>query len=66
MALYEYRCEDCDNVFEVFKKMKDQTPEVCPKCLQFNTKKLISAPGWFDLRGKGFFQNDYPKAKEKK
>jgi len=66
MALYEYRCQECNGIFEVLKKMIDMTPEECPLCRQTNTIKLMSAPGLFNLKGKGFFCNDYPKKRKEK
>jgi putative FmdB family regulatory protein len=60
MPLYEFECLECKYVFEVIKKMKDQSIEMCPLC-KHPSKKLISSPGFFNLIGKGFFKNDYQK-----
>ena len=43
MAIYNYRCEDCDIIFEVQKLMADSSrPEPCPNCETEIEKKHIS------------------------
>ncbi len=32
MPLYEYRCANCDEQFEVLKSLADTDEENCPKC----------------------------------
>jgi putative FmdB family regulatory protein len=63
MPLYEYLCPKCGE-FEFHNKL-DEDLVVCPLC-KSKVEKLISCPGVFDLRGKGFYVNDYAKKKSKK
>jgi putative FmdB family regulatory protein len=59
MPIYEYQCNQCHEIFEIFHKITDEDCKVaCPKCLG-PAKKLISAPN-FVLKGTGFYVNDYP------
>ena len=58
MPIYEYQCDRCSEVFEIFHKIDDDCKVACPKCLG-PVKKLISAPN-FVLKGAGFYVNDYP------
>jgi putative FmdB family regulatory protein len=59
MPIYEYQCNHCNEIFEIFHKITDEDSKVvCPKCLG-PAKKLISAPN-FVLKGTGFYVNDYP------
>jgi putative FmdB family regulatory protein len=58
MPIYEYQCNHCSEVFEIFHKIDEDCKVACPKCLGA-TKKLISAPN-FILKGSGFYVNDYP------
>ncbi len=58
MPIYEYQCDRCSEVFEIFHKIDDDGQVACPKCLG-PVKKLISAPN-FVLKGSGFYVNDYP------
>ena len=42
MALYDYRCEDCTEMFEVDLPMgKKRPPQKCPVCNGYRTKKVI-------------------------
>lgn len=58
MPIYEYQCNDCSEIFEIFHKIDEDCKVACPKCLG-PTKKLISASN-FVLKGSGFYVNDYP------
>lgn len=58
MPIYEYQCNHCKEVFEIFHKTDEDDKVACPKCLG-PAKKLISAPN-FILKGSGFYVNDYP------
>jgi len=59
--IYDYRCEDCQNVFEVWAKVADPAPEACPKCASPKLVKVISAPA-FALKGSGWYTTDYKKS----
>jgi len=63
MPIYEYQCDHCSEVFEIFHKIDDDCKVACPKCLG-PVKKLISAPN-FVLKGAGFYVNDYPSESRK-
>ena len=58
MPIYEYQCNHCNEVFEIFHKIDEDCKVACPKCLG-PIKKLISATN-FVLKGSGFYVNDYP------
>jgi putative FmdB family regulatory protein len=58
MPIYEYQCNRCSEVFEIFHKIDEDCKVVCPTCLG-PAKKFISAPD-FVLKGSGFYVNDYP------
>jgi len=42
MPIYEYRCRDCDAMFDVL--VRDGTAVTCPHCGSPSLDKLISAP----------------------
>jgi putative FmdB family regulatory protein len=49
MPIYEYKCTDCDNIFEILttsSKLEDKV--LCSKCKSDNVTKLMSA-GSFKL-----------------
>jgi putative FmdB family regulatory protein len=58
MPIYEYECDGCNEIFEIFHKIDEDCKVACPKCLG-PARKLISAPN-FVLKGSGFYVNDYP------
>lgn len=44
MPIYEYRCDQCRNLFEVLAASATATVEIiCPKCGSHKTRKTISA-----------------------
>lgn len=58
MPIYEFRCPECGHEAEEYVPMgTDSWP--CPVCITVVMERLQSAPGGFDLRGSGFYTNDY-------
>lgn len=64
MPIYEYQCQQCRNIFEVFHKVEEEINPACPRCLG-QARRIISASN-FILKGSGFYVNDYPSASRKK
>lgn len=67
MPLYEFKCEDCGEVFETFARVFVDTDgndlsvsPTCPKCESIKTKKQISACT-FHLKGSGWAADGYSK-----
>ncbi|MBK1830950.1 zinc ribbon domain-containing protein [Verrucomicrobiaceae bacterium R5-34] len=60
MPNYDYRCEKCGNVFEVFQKMSDAKLESCPEpdC-DGAVKRLLGTGAGVIFKGSGFYQTDY-------
>jgi putative FmdB family regulatory protein len=66
MPTYEYLCEKCQDTFDVFQSMKDDTLTVCPqdKCLKKRwgkgqVKRSISGGAGLIFKGNGFYTTDY-------
>ncbi|MBS1984383.1 MAG: zinc ribbon domain-containing protein [Bdellovibrionales bacterium] len=59
--IYEYKCEDCGKVHEVWAKMSDPAPTECPFCKSAKLEKVISATS-FSLKGTGWYTTDYKKS----
>ncbi len=59
MPIYEYKCENCGEVFEVRQNYSDAPVTVHEKC-GGQVEKLISAPS-FNFKGSGWYVNDYGK-----
>lgn len=62
MPTYDYLCEACGHVFEVFKK-KPTRPRArkCPQC-GGPSRRQISGGGGFLFKGEGFYATDYRSA----
>jgi putative FmdB family regulatory protein len=60
MPMYEYKCESCDNQFELRQKFSDPPATECPQC-GGHVSKLISAAA-FALKGGGWHNEGYGSA----
>ena len=60
MPNYDYRCEKCSHVFEVFQKMSDPKLDICSEngC-GGQVKRLLGAGSGVIFKGSGFYQTDY-------
>jgi putative FmdB family regulatory protein len=71
MPNYDYKCETCDETFEVFQSMNDPKLTECPKedC-DGPVKRLLGTGAGIIFKGSGFYETDYRsdsyKAGEKK
>jgi putative FmdB family regulatory protein len=64
MPIYEYECEKCGAIEEVFQKFSDSPLETCPKC-SGKLHKLMSQSS-FHLKGTGWYVTDYANKSVKK
>lgn len=44
MAIYEYKCKNCQEVFEIIKGMNEKIDVKCPKCNSLDTMRIFSPP----------------------
>jgi len=58
MPTYEYKCLDCDEVFEEFQKITDPPITKCRRC-GGKVKRLISGGSGLLFKGTGFYITDY-------
>lgn len=58
MPTYEYRCSNCENLWEELQKISEPKLEECPKCHQKTAQRLISG-GSFILKGGGWYADLY-------
>jgi putative FmdB family regulatory protein len=53
MPIYEYKCKDCDNIFEILTTSSDNSGKIqCGKCKGERVNKLISAGSFRHNSGK--------------
>ncbi len=62
MPTYEYKCNHCGYVFELFQTMSAEPVKTCPKC-KGEVKRLIGPGSGPIFKGTGFYQTDYKNAK---
>ncbi|RME71159.1 MAG: FmdB family transcriptional regulator [Verrucomicrobia bacterium] len=62
MPTYEYSCQSCNEVIEVFQSMRDEPLKECPKCGQPGVKRLIGRGAGIIFKGSGFYETDYKRS----
>lgn len=60
MPTYEYECEKCKKVFDLFQSIKDEPIKKCPKC-GGKVHRLIGGGSGIIFKGSGFYETDYKK-----
>lgn len=63
MPVYEYECEACHKIVEMWQSMSDAPLATCPECTG-SVKKIISQSA-FHLKGGGWYADGYNSPKEK-
>jgi putative FmdB family regulatory protein len=61
---YEYRCDECERIFEVRQRISDPPLTLCDTC-GGPVRRLLS-PAPFILKGAGWYVTDYPSESRKK
>ena len=59
MPTYEYKCNNCDHLFEIYQSMKDDKLTKCPECGKKTLRRLIGTGGGLIFKGSGFYLTDY-------
>lgn len=59
MPIYEYRCQECQQIFEQWQKDYSDQEKPCPVCGS-RSQRLISNTS-FVLKGSGWYVTDYCK-----
>jgi putative FmdB family regulatory protein len=62
VPIYEYLCERCGKVHEVFQKANDKPPSRCDECGARKLAKLVSRSA-FQLKGGGWYSDLYASRK---
>jgi len=60
MPNYDYECQECGHLFEVFQRMSDPKLEDCPQdACGGRVKRLLGTGAGVIFKGSGFYQTDY-------
>jgi len=57
MPIYEYQCQECNNIVEALQAISDAPLTTCPDC-SGTMNKLISQSS-FQLKGGGWYSDGY-------
>ncbi len=57
MPIYEYRCNDCQQLFEEWQKGFEEKDMVCPVCGGVSSRLISNSA--FVLKGSGWYVTDY-------
>ena len=64
MPLYSYHCEQCDEVYENMRSIKQRDVKlICPRCKESCTRILDLSS--FQLKGGGWYKDGYSNKKQK-
>ena len=66
MPTYEYRCDACGHVLEIFQSITESPKRKCPECKRQKLKRIIGAGAGIIFKGSGFYQTDYRSESYKK
>ena len=60
MPNYDYQCEKCENLFEVFQSMNDKKLKKCPdRSCGGKVTRLLGTGAGIIFKGSGFYGTDY-------
>jgi len=59
VPIYEYRCDECGDSFDVMQRMSDDPLVTCTKC--GGTLRKVLHPVAIHFKGSGFYTTDYGK-----
>jgi len=57
MPIYEYRCSNCETVFEEMQRGFDEQTPACPTCANLAQRQISHTA--FILKGSGWYATDY-------
>ena len=59
MPTYEYQCDACDHLFELYQGINDPKKRKCPECGKLKLRRLLGTGSAVVFKGSGFYQTDY-------
>lgn len=65
MPVFDFRCLQCDHIFEFSRAFGNKTKPACPECKSKKTEKLMSPP-MVVFKGEGFYKTDSSKKQASK
>lgn len=66
MPTYDYKCDNCDHLMEVFQSITAKPLRKCPECGKLKLKRLLGTGAGLIFKGSGFYETDYRSESYKK
>jgi putative FmdB family regulatory protein len=66
MPTYDYECDACGHLFELFQSISDPVKKKCPECGKPKLRRLFGTGAAVVFKGSGFYQTDYRSESYKK
>lgn len=66
MPTYDYQCDACDHLFELYQGINDPVKRKCPECGKLKLRRLLGTGAAVVFKGSGFYQTDYRSESYKK
>lgn len=64
MPIYEYRCDECEQVFEAIQRISDEPLDACRHCGGV-ARRIVSSPA-IQFLGTGWYVTDYARKSAEK
>lgn len=64
MPIYEYRCDECEQVFEAIQRISDEPLDTCRLC-GAAARRIVSSPA-IQFLGSGWYVTDYARKNAEK
>jgi len=61
MPTYDYKCNNCQKVFEMFHRINENPQIHCPSCGSI-ARKMLSLHSGLIFKGSGFYITDYKRS----
>ena len=59
MPTYDYECDACGHLFELFQGINDPIKRKCPECKKLKLRRLFGTGAAIIFKGSGFYETDY-------
>ncbi len=59
MPTYDYKCSNCEHLFEEFQSITAKPLKKCPECGKMSLKRLLGTGAGIIFKGSGFYETDY-------
>lgn len=59
MPTYDYQCDECAHLFELFQSISEPVKRKCPECGKLKLRRLFGTGAAVVFKGSGFYQTDY-------